>query len=107
MSIDPWKDPDPQPGAFDAELAKLDPRHVEDAPGCPDAKLIVLVGVEGEDAKRLQRISAARGKTAAAVLGSSSAKGRKIRPRCWPCTGTMQIAPPGWRCTIALPRCAV
>jgi len=34
----------------------------------PDAGLIVLVGVEGEDAKRLARISQARGKTAADVI---------------------------------------
>jgi riboflavin synthase len=29
---------------------------------------VVLVGVEGEDAKRLERIAEARGKTAAAVV---------------------------------------
>jgi riboflavin synthase len=37
--------------------------------GVPDAKLIVLVvGVEGEDAKRLERISEARGQKAADVI---------------------------------------
>lgn len=45
MSADPWTDPDPKPGDFDADLAKLDPRYVEDREGVPDAKLIVLVGV--------------------------------------------------------------
>jgi len=60
--------PDPQPGDFDAELATLDPRYVERHEGDPDAGLIVLVGVEGEDAKRLERISQARGKTAADVV---------------------------------------
>jgi hypothetical protein len=68
MSTDPWTDPDPQPGDFDAELAKLDPRYVEHHEGDPEARLIVLVGVEGEDAKRLERLAEARGKNAAAVV---------------------------------------
>jgi hypothetical protein len=68
MSIDPWTDPDPQPGDFDAELAKLDPRYVERHEGDSKARLIVLVGVEGEDAKRLERLAEARGKNAAAVV---------------------------------------
>lgn len=68
MSTNPWTVPDPQPGDFDADLAKLDPRHVEHHDGDPDAKLIVLVGVEGEDAKRLERIAEARGQKAADVV---------------------------------------
>jgi hypothetical protein len=68
MSTDPWTDPDPQPGDFDAELAKLDPRYVERPEGGAEARLIVLVGVEGEDAKRLERLAEARGKNAAAVV---------------------------------------
>ena len=68
MSTDPWTDPDPNPGDFDAELAALDPRYIEHREGDPDGKLIVLVGVEGEDAKRLERISEACGKTAADVV---------------------------------------
>jgi hypothetical protein len=68
MSMNPWTDPDPQPGDFDAELAKLDPRYVERRDGDPNTKLVVLVGVEGEDAKRLERIAEARGKTAADVV---------------------------------------
>jgi hypothetical protein len=66
--MDPWTDPDPQPGDFDADLAKLDPRYIERHDGDPDATLIVLVGVEGEDAKRLERLSEARGKNASAVI---------------------------------------
>jgi hypothetical protein len=50
------------------DLAKLDPRYIERREGDPDARLIVLVGVEGEDAKRLERLSKARGKNAAAVV---------------------------------------
>lgn len=68
MTSSPWTDPDPQPGDFDAELAKLDPRYVEQHDANPDAKLLVLVGVEGEDAKRLERIAEARGQTAADVI---------------------------------------
>ncbi|HVF77132.1 MAG TPA: hypothetical protein VNA28_02445 [Solirubrobacteraceae bacterium] len=68
MSANPWIDPDPQPGDFDADLAKLGPRYVEHHDGNADAKLVVLVGVEGEDAKRLERIAEARGKTAADVV---------------------------------------
>jgi hypothetical protein len=68
MSADPWTDPDPKPGDFDAELIKLDPRHVEHHAGDKEARLIVLVGVEGEDARRLERISEARGQKAADVV---------------------------------------
>jgi hypothetical protein len=68
MSTDPWTDPDPQPGDFDADLAELDPRYIERHQGDPDARLIVLVEVEGEDAKRLERLSEARGKNAAGVV---------------------------------------
>jgi hypothetical protein len=52
MTADPWTDPDPQPGDFDADLATLDRRYVDLAEGAPEAKLIVLVGVEAEDAER-------------------------------------------------------
>jgi hypothetical protein len=68
MSADPWTDPDPQPGEFDADLAKLDPRYVERHEGDPEAKLVVLVEVEGEDAKRLERLAEARGKNSADVV---------------------------------------
>lgn len=68
MSTDPWTDPDPKPGDFDADLTKLDPRHVEHHTGDSEARLIVLVGVEGEDARRLERISEARGQKAADVV---------------------------------------
>ena len=68
MSADPWTDPDPNPGDFDADLTKLDPRYVEHHEGDPEAKLLILVGIEGEDAKRLERISEARGKKAADVV---------------------------------------
>ena len=53
MTKDPWTDPDPQPGDFDADLAEIDPRYVESHPGNPDAKLRMLISVEGEDVLRL------------------------------------------------------
>ncbi|MGI8800552.1 MAG: hypothetical protein ACR2KV_00025 [Solirubrobacteraceae bacterium] len=68
MSVDPWTDPDPQPGDFDSELAKLDPRFVEAHAGDHNAALLVLVGVVGDDAKRLERIPRARGQKAADVV---------------------------------------
>ena len=68
MSSDPWTDPDPKPGDFDADLARLDPRYIEHREGDSEAKLIVLVGVEGEDAKRLERLAQARGKSAADLV---------------------------------------
>ncbi len=68
MNADPWTTPDPQPGDFDGDLAKLDPRYVEHHEGEADVKLIVLVGVAGEDAKRLERLAEARGKKTADVV---------------------------------------
>ena len=68
MSSNPWTDEDPQPGDFDADLASLDPRYAEQNEGDPDAKLLLLVGVQGDDVKRLERISEARGKTPAGAV---------------------------------------
>jgi hypothetical protein len=62
MSRDPWTDPDPQPGDFDAELARLDESAFEYHEGQPGAKLRILISVEGEDVLRLERIAQARGK---------------------------------------------
>jgi hypothetical protein len=62
MSTDPWTNPDPQPEDFDAELATIDPSQVEAHEGDPDATLRILVSVEGEDARRLERIAEASGK---------------------------------------------
>ena len=62
MTKNPWTDPDPQPGDFDVDLAQIDSRYVESHPGNPDAKLRMLISVEGEDVLRLERIAQARGK---------------------------------------------
>ncbi len=53
-SIEMAKDPHPQPGDFDAEL---DNAQVDIHEGNPDAKLSILVRVESDDAKRLERIA--------------------------------------------------
>ena len=68
MIKDPWHDPDPNPGDFDAELAAIDPRYVEANAGDSGARLRILISVEGEDAKRLERIAEARGKTPGDVV---------------------------------------
>ena len=68
MSIDPWTAPDPQPGDFDADLRDVDARHVERHAGDPDAKLRILLSVEGEDAQRLERLAEARGQKLGAVV---------------------------------------
>jgi hypothetical protein len=65
MANDPWKDPDPQPGDFDAGL---DHTKIEMHEGNPDAKLSILVNIEGDDAKRLERIANERGQRPGEVV---------------------------------------
>jgi hypothetical protein len=60
MTHDPWTDPDPQPGDFDADLTAVDPRYVDAHVGNPDAKLTIVVGVKDEDTERLQQLAARR-----------------------------------------------
>jgi hypothetical protein len=62
MTKDPWTDPDPQPGDLDAELELLDASAFEYHDGDRAATLRILVSVQGEDARRLERIAEARGK---------------------------------------------
>ncbi len=57
MSSDPWTADDPQPGDFDAVVASIDPSFVERHEGDPSATLRVLVSVEGEDVRRLERLA--------------------------------------------------
>jgi hypothetical protein len=68
MSESPWTDLEPQPGEFDADLATIGPRFLKVQPGRPDAKLRIVVSIEGEDAERLERISADRGVRPGAVI---------------------------------------
>jgi hypothetical protein len=68
MGESPWADVEPQPGDFDAELATIDPRFVEAHRGNSSAKVRIVLSIEGEDARRLERISAARGEKPADVI---------------------------------------
>lgn len=70
MTNDPWTDPDPQPGDFDADLDAIDPRFVEIHEPNPNAKLTIVVGIEDEDAMALQRLAAARGQRPGEVVSS-------------------------------------
>jgi hypothetical protein len=68
VSKNPWTDADLQPGDFDLDLATLDPRYIEHHRGNLEAKLMILISIEGEDAKRLERIAGARGKKPGEVV---------------------------------------
>lgn len=68
MAHDPWTDPDPQPGDFDADLTAIDLRYVEAHVGNPDAKLTIVVGVEDEDAELPQQLAARRHQRPAEVV---------------------------------------
>ncbi|HEY2260657.1 MAG TPA: hypothetical protein VGH45_13125 [Solirubrobacteraceae bacterium] len=59
---------EPQPGDFDADLATIDPRFVEVHRRDPNAKVRIVLSVEGKDAERLERLSAARGEKPAEVI---------------------------------------
>lgn len=68
MAKDPWKDPDPQPGDFDAGLEVIDPRLVERHAGSAEAQLTRVVRVSGEDAARLDELAAKRGQEPGEVV---------------------------------------
>jgi hypothetical protein len=68
MGKDPWTDPDPQPGDFDAEIDRAQPDQIKIHEGNPDAALTILVSVEGDDAKRLDRIASERGQQPGEVV---------------------------------------
>jgi hypothetical protein len=68
MGKDPWTDPDPQPGDFDAEIGRALPDQIEVHDGNPDARLTILIRVEGDDAKRLEQIASERGQRPGEVV---------------------------------------
>jgi hypothetical protein len=68
MIKDPWTDPDPQPGDFDAFLESADASVAEQHAGNREAKLTRVVRVSGEDAARLDALAAARGQKPAEVV---------------------------------------
>jgi hypothetical protein len=62
MTKDPWTDPDPQPGDFDAEVEAMDPRDIQVVEAGNGAKVTVVVNISGEDAERLDELATERGK---------------------------------------------
>jgi hypothetical protein len=68
MAKDPWTDPDPQPGDFDADLAAMGPQDVQVVPAGSGARVTLMVSVEGEDATRLQRLARERGQDIGEVV---------------------------------------
>jgi hypothetical protein len=70
MAKDPWTDPDPQPGDFDAEVAAADLRDIQIVEGGGGAKVTLVVSVEGEDVERLERLATARGQRPAEVVSA-------------------------------------
>jgi len=68
MPKNPWTDPDPQPGDFDAHLATIEADDIEIHKGDPDARLTMVVNITGEDAERLGRIATQRNKGVSDVI---------------------------------------
>ena len=68
MTKDPWTDPDPQPGDFDADLAAIDPRDVQVVEAGSGGKVTIVVGVEGDDAVRLEQLATKRGQKPGEVV---------------------------------------
>jgi hypothetical protein len=63
MSVDPRTHPDPQPGDIDPDLEAIDARYVERHSGDRAAIVRILVSVDGEDARRLERLAEVRGRS--------------------------------------------
>jgi hypothetical protein len=68
MTKDPWTDPDPQPGDFDADLAAIDPRDVQVVEAGSGGKVTIVVGIEGDDAVRLEKLATKRGQKPGEVV---------------------------------------
>lgn len=68
MPKEPWIAPDPQPGDFDAEFDRARSDQIEIHEGNPNAKLSILVRIDGDDAKRLERIATERGQQPGEVV---------------------------------------
>jgi hypothetical protein len=68
MTKDPWTDPDPQPGDFDADLAAIDPRDLQVVEAGSGGKVTIVVGIEGDDAVRLEKLATKRGQKPGEVV---------------------------------------
>ncbi len=63
-----WTSEDPQRGDLDDVLDTLDPEFIEDHPGNPDVVVRMVVELDEEDTRRIERISAKRGEGANKVI---------------------------------------
>ena len=68
MGKDLWTNSDPRPGDFDAELDRVPADRIEIHEGNPDARLSILVTVEGDDAQRLEQLAIERGQQPSEVV---------------------------------------
>ena len=68
MTKNPWTDPDPQPGDFDAELERLGADAFEYHEGGTPATVRIVVSLRGDDALRLAELAQARGKAPSDVV---------------------------------------
>ncbi len=68
MSNSPWTSDDAQPGDFDAELENLDPELIQRLVPNREAKVRIVVDLDGEDAERLERIAVALGQKPREVI---------------------------------------
>jgi hypothetical protein len=66
----PTDAPDPQPGDFDAEPARLDLSDVTQRPGDRAARLSLQITLDGDDACALRRIAHARGQCPSEVIAN-------------------------------------
>lgn len=62
--------PDPKPGDFDEELARVDPKDVQIVEASPDRAVSIQVIVSGEEALSLERIAQARGEEPGEVVAA-------------------------------------
>lgn len=78
MTKDPWTDPDPQPGDFDADIRAMEPRDVQAVEAGSGARVSIMVNVAGEDAARLERLATERGQGVDEVVSDLL---RAVEPR--------------------------
>ncbi len=78
MRKDPWTDPDPQPGDFDADIRAMEPRDVQVVEAGSGARVSITVNLAGEDAARLERLATERGQCVDEVVSDLL---RAVEPR--------------------------
>lgn len=78
MTKDPWTDPDPQPGDFDADIRAIEPCDVQAVEAGSGARVSIMVNVAGEDAARLERLATERGQGVDEVVSDLL---RAVEPR--------------------------